>query len=177
MTQQYRALRHGRINGIDYAPGDLIKDPGAIRRPRVLIDGRFIAPAGDVAETDEGVERVDLTKWRRGDLNDLAGRAGVPEPEKLKNIPEVVAAIHAAADSEDSLQRLLAGESLIPEPELVTGYFDATTLASWTDEELVDLGTKQGIESAGDIDREELIGQLVLLPIQAPATDDEGVQS
>ncbi len=103
---QYRALRHARINGHDYAPGELIQDPGAIRNPRTLISARYIVPADDgaapeAAEPLEPVQQMEeeavtghldadeLGKMRRAELEALAVDLGVADAADKAVYPNI----------------------------------------------------------------------------------------
>ncbi len=120
MDAQYMAAKVVRINGVDYQPGELVRDPGALRNPGLLLAARIIAPAvagavpppGPDVEPEpvlepEGEAEDPRTEWEtdllgltRDGLDALARDYGVEHPERLPNKPAVVAAIAALLDGD-----------------------------------------------------------------------------
>jgi hypothetical protein len=62
----------------------------------------------DVAASTSSVEPVDLSEWKLVDLQALAARAGVADPEKFTKKADAAAAIREAVDDE-ALAMLVAG--------------------------------------------------------------------
>jgi hypothetical protein len=56
---QYRVRRPARVDGQDYAPGELIRNPGALHNPRNLISARILEVVeGDGAVSGPALELV-----------------------------------------------------------------------------------------------------------------------
>lgn len=108
---QYRARRATRINGHDYAPGELIRAPGELRNPRNLISARIIEVAGD--EVVDG-PALELT----------------PEPEPALEANAATEGSEAQEEAEDATPTSEEGAS---EDATVTAQLDP--LGELTDEE------------------------------------------
>lgn len=69
----------------------------------------------DTKDADSGgaTPQIDFSGWKRAELDALATEAGIADPEKLPNIPAVIAAIQDTVDAE-ALAALVANREAQP---------------------------------------------------------------
>jgi hypothetical protein len=101
-------------------------------------------------------------------------------PEGAVQDAELKAQVAALSARVADLERLVAGEDgeegQIEEVagDTLTGYFDPEELRSWDRAQLVELAADLEIENPGERETEDLIAELVTVPVQAAAEEGEG---
>jgi hypothetical protein len=81
--------------------GQLVPTDG----PKAVFDrsSQWERVEAEAEQQESGTELVDLTKLKRGELNELAAALGVEDPDKLPNAGAVIEAIkEAEAEQQES---------------------------------------------------------------------------
>lgn len=149
MGFHYVARRPLKVSGRMVQPGEIVPEAETWRDIQTYVDNGSLAVAVEVP---------------KGAIENAALR------EQVADLRDRVAALErlvAGEDGEDPDIQFLASAGI------VDGYLDADDLRTWDRARLDELAAELGIENAGERETEDLIAELVTIPVQASAEEGE----
>jgi hypothetical protein len=147
MAIQYVARKPITVGDRTIQPGEVVLEAATWKNVGAYVNSGHLAVAVEVPEG--AIENAEL--WAR-----------------IAALEERDAAREARVSA---LEKLVAGES---EEDDLDAFFDADDLRTWERDQLDELAADLGIENAAERETEDLIAELVTMPVQVPAEEGEG---